>query len=232
MPKVAEKSKSDFIEGSALLEANPITDHADISTSLALALRVCARRLCRSKYTTMTTTTSDQIWDTCVMMDVARNLRSPNHITRSTLSAAVHPIARPLKQSPAIQKGSYISSFDGPISTIIEDLAPYVRSIVSYDIRLEEQRRQLNLLLSRGGRNGKRIRTTRASRAALEGGNKKHTRRERWFPANTDLTNVMESGGIGWQDVPWQDALHQADVDSGTNSSRRHSLASMTSGGS
>lgn len=232
MPKLDEKSKYNFVEGSTLLEANPIADHAAIGTSLALALRVCAWQLCRSKDIKTTITTSDQFCEPSVTTDVARKFHSPNQITRSTLSAAVYPIARPLKPSHATQKGPYISSFDGPTSTIVEDLAPYVRSIVSYDLRLEDQRRQLNLLFSQGGRNGKRIRTTRASRAALEGGNKQDTRRERWFPPNTDFTKVMETGGIGWPDVPWEGAPHQTDVDSGKSRSRRSSLASFASSGS
>lgn len=232
MPPLMEKSKLNFVEGLTLIEANPITDYAAIGTSLALALRVGARQLCNSKIAEITAAPLEAICNTCVMTDMARGTHIFTPISRATLLAAVHPIARPLKLTPALQKGPYISSFDGPTSTIVEDLAPYLRSIVGHEMRLEEHRRQLNSALSQGGRNGKRIRTTRASRAALEGGNKQHTRRERWFPPNTDFSKVMKTGGTGWLDVSWQDALHQADMDMGKDDSRRSSLASMASSGS
>ncbi|KAI9870283.1 MAG: hypothetical protein M1830_004442, partial [Pleopsidium flavum] len=84
------------------------------------------------------------------------------------------------------------------------DLAPYVRSIISYDLRLERERLRLSNLLSQGGRDGKRIRTTRASLAALEGGSKAHTRRERWLPTGTNATLVLRTGGRDWEDVAAQ----------------------------
>ena len=83
------------------------------------------------------------------------------------------------------------------------DLAPYIRSIVSYDNRLEQERARLNKLLTDGTKSGKRQRTTRASRAALEGGHKASTRRERWFECELDVPLVLETGGAGWQDIAW-----------------------------
>ena len=120
---------------------------------------------------------------------------------RLKYAAVFEPIARSNKPVLGILKGPQISAFDGSLSIITEDLAPYVRSIVSYDLRLEEQRRLLSSLLSQPGKNGKRQRTTRASRAALEGGSKARTRRERWFPNNTNFDSVLQSGGEDWQDV-------------------------------
>lgn len=126
---------------------------------------------------------------------------------RSNYAAVFEPIARSNKPALGIPKGLQLSTFDGPLSIITEDLAPYVRSIVSYDLRLEEQRRLLSSLLSQPGKNGKRQRTTRASRAALEGGSKAHTRRERWFPNNTNFDSVLQSGGKGWQDIAQKQAM-------------------------
>ena len=131
---------------------------------------------------------------------VQANLSERSNL-RSNYTAVFEPIARYNKVIPGMPKGPQISTFDGSLSTIAEDLAPYVRSIVSYDLRLEEQRRLLSSLLSQPGKSGKRQRTTRASRAALEGGNKAHTRRERWFPNNTDFGSVLQSGGNGWQNI-------------------------------
>lgn len=209
-----------------------MVDHSGISVSLGLALRLCARRILGSEGAGTRTATLNRDFGSRVIAGENQTLCSRKQNTRSTLIAAVHPIARPLKLSPAMQKGPYISSFDGPTSILVEDLVPYVRSIVSYDIRLEHQRNQLNLSLSHGGRNGKRIRTTRASRAALEGGNKQHTRRERWFPPNTDFSRILESGGVGWQDALWQSSQLQSDMDLGDESSRRSSSADLMSSGS
>lgn len=118
------------------------------------------------------------------------------------MAAAFKPLEEPARSSAfsVLQsRGAQITTFDAPLSIVAEDVAPYVRSIVSYDIRLEERRLQLSNLLSQGGRNGKRQRTTRASRAALEGGSKANTRRERWFPNSTNFSLVLQTGGKGWQ---------------------------------
>ncbi|MCJ1462579.1 hypothetical protein MMC07_001181 [Pseudocyphellaria aurata] len=232
LPPLGEKSKVNFDDGSILLEADPVVDHSGISVSLGLALRLCARRILSSEGAGMRTAALNRDFGSRVIAGENQNLCIRKQNTRCTLNAAVHPIARPLKLSPAMQKGAYISSFDGPTSILVEDLVPYVRSIVTYDVRLEDQRNQLNLSLSHGGRNGKRIRTTRASRAALEGGNKQHTRRERWFPSNTDFSRILESGGIGWQDALWQSGQLQSDMELGDDSSRRSSSADMMSIGS
>ncbi|MCJ1262526.1 hypothetical protein MMC22_002396 [Lobaria immixta] len=232
LPRLAEKSRADFDGGSILLEADPVVDHTGISVSLGLALRVCARRVLSSESAGISTAALSRDFGSRMTAGEAQRLYNCKQNTRSTLTAAVHPIARPLKLSSAMQKGPYISSFDGPTSILVEDLAPYIRSIVSYDIRLEDQRNQLDLSLSQGRRNGKRIRTTRASRAALEGGNKQHTRRERWFPLNTDFARILESGGRGWQDALWQGGLLRPEVELGDDNSRRSSSADMMSSGS
>lgn len=199
--------------------------------SLTLALRICAGRLLSIHVdTTFTPLNPYALVDlTC---RISKEYHSSKQVTRLSLSAALNPIARPSKLSFNLLKGPYISSFDGSTSIIIEDLAPYVRSIVSYDLRLEEQRLRLAMLLSQGARNGKRVRTTRASRAALEGGNKQHTRRERWFPANVDFSMILESGGKEWQDVLWQSIGQQLGVAPREGNSRSSSVGSLTSSSS
>lgn len=151
---------------------------------------------------------------------------------RSDYAAVFEPIARSNQPVLGIPKGPQISTFDGSLSIITEDLAPYVRSIVSYDLRLEEHRRLLSSVLSEPGKSGKRQRTTRASRAALEGGSKAHTRRERWFPNNTNFDSVLHSGGEHWQDVALKQAMAEPS-EGGTgldNGSRRTSIGSAVDG--
>lgn len=102
---------------------------------------------------------------------------------------------------PFTSFGRQAFSFENGVTAISEDLAPYIRAIVSFDLRLEQRRFALSGILSQDARDGKRIRTTRASRAALEGGNKESTRRERWFSARLNPSRVLATGGHGWQDI-------------------------------
>ncbi len=84
------------------------------------------------------------------------------------------------------------------MTLIVEDMAPYVRSIVAYDARLQEDRLKLSNLMSEGGRKGKRMRTTRAAMSALEGGARKTTRRDRYFPATLNQVFVLKTGMPSW----------------------------------
>lgn len=85
-------------------------------------------------------------------------------------------------------QGRLAPSLDLPRSTLAEDVAPYVRSIALFDQRLEQTREELF------SSQGKKNRTTRAARAAAEGGDKASTRRERWFPKDLDLQAVQATG--------------------------------------
>jgi sorting nexin-8 len=92
-------------------------------------------------------------------------------------------------------------SFEHGQRSIAEDLSPYIRAIVAFDLRLEQYRRELTRLFSGDERGTKRMRTTRASRAALEGGNKAETRKERWFSPAVNVHRVMATGKTEWQDL-------------------------------
>lgn len=211
-----------------MIAGEPITDHAGFSTSLGIALRYYAQKVCSATIVTSHEAayqgaTAQQGYDR------TRGAQGPQRMTRASLLMAVEPIRKPPKTPFTGQKGSYSLSFDRPTSIIVEDLAPYLRSIVFYDLKLEAQRQQLNSMFSQGGRNGKKMRTTRASHAALEGGNKANTRRERWFPAKTNFALILQTGGEGWQELSWQRALEQLGASSDQNFSRRSSTASVVS---
>ncbi len=171
----------------------------------------------------------DEEHSTQLAPDVAQRAPQQTMITRTAISTAFGPIAVPSRLPLPAHRGSHISSFDGPMSSIFEDLAPYVRSIIFYDMKLEEHRLQLNSLLAQNGRNGKRMRTTRASHAALEGGNKAHTRREKWFPVESNFTLILQSGGDGWQELAWQRTLDQSNVEAGQDLCSSHSSARSSS---
>ncbi|KAL9578928.1 MAG: hypothetical protein Q9212_005407, partial [Teloschistes hypoglaucus] len=173
-PNMSDKDRANFIEGSTVLEADAFQDHSGTSDSVAAALRVSARRCFLE-----TTTNSDQSQQPLnehylitTLPPTLQTHRRPKPVTPKTLSTAFAPLTKPTKPSALSLKIPFISALDSsPTSIITRDIAPYIRLIVSYDLRLEEQRRLLDMAGGGGGgRNGKRARTTRASRAALEGG--------------------------------------------------------------
>ncbi|KAJ6183914.1 hypothetical protein N7519_005215 [Penicillium mononematosum] len=87
----------------------------------------------------------------------------------------------------------------------IMHLAPYIRAIMVFDGRLQQYRERLFALTAQEqGRGEKRSRTTRASRAALEGGDKASTRKERWFALDTPYYKVQGTAGPEWQHVLFQ----------------------------
>lgn len=117
-------------------------------------------------------------------------------LTRYDFSQAFDPISSNEKYvwSTTLEA----STFDRTMTLIVEDLAPYVRSIVAYDARLQEDRLKLSNLMSEGGRKGKRMRTTRAAMSALEGGARKTTRRDRYFPTTLNHAFVLKTGMPSW----------------------------------
>jgi hypothetical protein len=93
-------------------------------------------------------------------------------------------------------------SFENGLAPITEDLAPYIRAIMSFDGRLHQYRYNLfALTVQDSGRGEQRSRNTRASRAALEGGDKASVRRERWFTADLPYYKVQATAGPDWQEA-------------------------------
>jgi DNA polymerase III delta prime subunit len=117
----------------------------------------------------------------------------PSLLTNDDLLSALEPLTVEKASFPPAL-GRLAPSFEGPTSIIATDIAPYVRSIVAFDQRLEQQREVMT-----GDLQGRKVRKTRAARAALEGGSKANTRRERWFPERTDFEKVMKTAGKGWR---------------------------------
>lgn len=213
-----------------MLNADSLQDPTNISTSIALALKACSRFLLLSEETGPPIVPLDEDTMNRYIIQRAQASNSQPKLTRQSITSAFISLVEPPKVLFLQSRVPQISTFDSPLSVIVQDAAPYVRSIVSYDLRLEEQRLRLSNLLSQGGRNGKRQRTTRASRAALEGGSKAHTRRERWFPADTNFALIMETGGKGWQDITLLErAADTGESDTGHDGSRRSSLATTGS---
>ena len=223
---LTERTRNSYVEGSNILQADPVVDQTGLSDMMAITIRTCARRLLNDDQTSDALPPIDQSIIS-IIAHVVQGSQDEEPFTKSSISPAFDPISRSQKAVLGIPKGPQISAFDGPLSVLAEDLTPYVRSIVSYDLRLEDQRHQLSSLLSQPGKNGKKARTTRASRAALEGGSKAYTRRERWFPNNTNFDAILETGGKEWQHVLLQRAIGETIGDcTGSVGSRRSSLGS------
>lgn len=75
--------------------------------------------------------------------------------------------------------------------------------MVAHEQVLETQRIRLGNLLSEGGR-VKRGRTTRASRTAVEGGERATKRKERWFHKDLSFELVMRTAGSSWAGMGWK----------------------------
>ena len=218
-PAILEKARSDYVEGATLLQADSRPDYTGTNTSLALAIRLLARRLVPD-YTPLTE--ASIIAQLPTLLEAAH---SPLPVTAETIRTAFAPLSVP----------NALSSLTGPGSNLAVDVAPYIRSIAAYDLRLEDHRRRLDDLLSSSqagagdARNTKRTRTTRASRAALEGGAKATTRRERWFPNGLNFSAVSRTGGKTWSEVAFG-RMQAADPRSDRqNSERRTSIGSVQS---
>ena len=125
-------------------------------------------------------------------------ISSPEFVlSRRDLSAAFDPISAP-KTYVWATGPIEASVFDGTKAIITTDLAPYIRSIVSYDAKLQEERLRMSNLLSEGGRKGKRMRTTRAAMSALEGGARSTTRKDKYFGPTLNPHFVFKTGMPSW----------------------------------
>lgn len=228
LPEVTDKMRSNYTEDAGVLLADPLVDYSGVTESLVLMLRACARRLLQQPRHCKETRPFNEQSIACMISGIMQECPTRQGTEKVNKFAGFEPIARSANAVLGAPKGPQISSFDGSTSVIAEDLAPYVRNIVSYDLRLEDQRRQLSSLHSGPGKGGKKARTTRSSRAALEGGQKALTRRERWFPDGISFDLVLQSGGAGWQEALQRVIMGTSSEPTGSGSagSRRSSLGS------
>ncbi len=148
--------------------------------------------------------------DDLIRLISAQKSKAVAPFTRKILTRAFDPLAEPEKQwvNPAAME---LCSFDRATPLITEDLAPYIRSIVAYDSRLQQERAKLSNLMSEGGQRGKRARTTRSAMSAREGGTRNTTRKDRWFTAKINPYDVMKTGMQSWSDAAAVEASKRAE---------------------
>ncbi|KAI1313736.1 hypothetical protein F5Y03DRAFT_106750 [Xylaria venustula] len=201
IPNLHTKTLDDFTIGHKILEVTPLCHYASVSQELSTSLRILAQSELLGEPPSHY---EGRFGERRITDDIERHLKmasqSQHPITRKDYSIAFDPIAA----SDKILANNYLdpSVFDREMTPLCLDVAPYVRSIVSYDQRLHNERRMRSNLLSEGGRpEKKRMRTTRAALSALEGGSRATTRGEKYFAADINPYLVMRTGGKSWEEL-------------------------------
>lgn len=173
-----ERTRGQYVDGLRLLQSDLLPDYSSIRPSLAAATALSAHRtagmFCSLDSSTYTTS------------------HARTALTRKALT-----VFDPLATNPENHHLTP-SAIDAPLSILTTDIAPYIRSIVTYDLALAAQRDLLHTS-DTNSRPGKAARKTRAARSALEGSQRGSTRRERWFDDALDYGDVLATGGNGWQ---------------------------------
>jgi DNA polymerase III delta prime subunit len=190
LPEALSKSRANYIEGMALLDSNEKIDYSDTPARIAITSAVLACTAFRSE-----ASTNDHLTPSNLLRCIQNSGKDSDYRLSRRDFACFDMISMPT--SASMSGGLELSAFDGPLSQLSTDLAPYVRSIAQYDLSLEEQRERLGEIM-KDGHKAKRARTTRAARSALEGSQRGNTRRERWFTKDLDLDAVLATGGSDW----------------------------------
>ncbi|KAI4739203.1 P-loop containing nucleoside triphosphate hydrolase protein [Aureobasidium sp. EXF-12298] len=192
-PELPPKTRASYINGMALLQTPEVVDYSTLDTQLA----VSGSRLVRSVFSNLVNQPTPSLTGRVIETHSPGNRVSP--LTRGDISTAFDTIATMMTTPTPGPPSLAYSVFDGPLKTVVADVAPYVRSIAAFDLALETRRGMLQGS-SQGSTGGsgagiKRARTTRAARSALEGGQRQLTRRERWFDPAFDLALALRTAG-------------------------------------
>jgi DNA polymerase III delta prime subunit len=217
-PEMPETAKEDFIIGRSLIEAEPLIQQFCSKKPISASIASIARNSLRTPpAATALPPKALQPVDESKMTAIlnASFKYKPQQLTRYDVAVAFDPIAA----SPKAILSSHLdpSVFDRTTNLIVLEVAPWVRGIVDFESRLMQDRQKLSNLLNEGGKR-KRMRTTRSAYSALEGGERRSTRRDRYFGDSLSTDAVMYTAGQGWRDcLPAPD--RQEDVDDGVSSS-------------
>ena len=217
-PPIPEKSRLSYNLAAPLLQVDPVADYMNLDTAFSIQTHLLIHRtypdFCTSP--SLSTPPLTEHVSAPSILRARHTQRTSIPLTRPIFSSALDCLAAPPDQLLAERTSFTLtpSSFDRTFSIVALDLAPYVRSIVAHEQMLEDQRLRLGSLLTVGG-TGKRARTTRASRVALEGGVRETKRRDRWFDAEVDFEAVMRTAG-DWAGMGWKGEGGDGDGDEET----------------
>ncbi|TVY35800.1 ATPase family AAA domain-containing protein [Lachnellula subtilissima] len=206
MPELSTKVREDYILAHEVIEASPLVDFTTTSKDISLWMKSRARKYLQidqhMQHGYEILPQLDRPGEGDVLRLIKKQAMIPDlSLSRSDFSLAFDPISEEEKYVWNTSSTLEASSFDRHLAIISVDLAPYIRSIVAYDARLQEERARMSNLLSEGGRKGKRLRTTRAAMSALEGGARSTTRRERYFGSKLNSQFVLKTGMQSWLDA-------------------------------
>ncbi|KAJ5760317.1 hypothetical protein N7520_007473 [Penicillium odoratum] len=198
-PPMLESHRSNYVDAHPLLQSDLLPEYSSLSENISMTSAALISRTFRptdddieSVYTTRISNGWGQL--------AARRQIYPS--TKPGFQKVFGPIMRARHNTST---GRLAPSFEHGLSTITEDLAPYIRGIMVFDCRLKVYRDNLHAVWAQEQGQGEvRARTTRASRAALEGSDKAFTRRERWFPEDTNYFSVQGTGKSDWQQALFQ----------------------------
>ncbi|EEU39481.1 uncharacterized protein NECHADRAFT_100906 [Fusarium vanettenii 77-13-4] len=201
LPEIPTKTRDDFIVGRRLLEADPKSTPSTPSVGLSISLKSLTRQRLFNLFPTTDVTSSTlkplaEDRAVSVLDESFENCTTP--MTRMDLALAFDPIA--VNEKAAASSHLDPSVFDRTTKLIVLDIAPWVRGIVEFDNKLMQERLKLSNLLSEGGKR-KRMRTTRSAYSALEGGERRTTRRERYFGDCLNTAFVRRTAGDTWQEA-------------------------------
>ncbi|KAF5664144.1 ELG1-like protein [Fusarium heterosporum] len=201
LPGMPVKMRDDFIVGRRLLEADPKVMPHSPSIDLSVSLKSIAKSKVLSVSCTLDTTSIslEPLTEKRVIQSLEHSFEpgTPS-LKRIDLAHAFDPIA--INEKIAVTSYLDPSVFDRTTKLIVLDVAPWVRGIVEFDSNLMQERLKLSNLLSEGGTR-KRMRTTRSAYSAMEGGERKTTRRERYFGDSLNTIFVRRTAGKGWQEA-------------------------------
>jgi hypothetical protein len=205
LPELSLKIREDYVLAHELIEATPLVEFNNLGKSVSIWMKSRSRKYLQidqhAKHNFEIPTELGRPGEKRIL-NLIREQRLPeSSINRRDFSLAFDPISEPEKASLYNTGSLEASSFDRTTTLISTDIAPYIRSIVSYDARLQQDRARLSNLLSEGGRRGKRMRTTRAAMSALEGGARSTTRKDRYFGPGLNPHFVLKTGLQSWLDA-------------------------------
>ncbi|KPI39125.1 Telomere length regulation protein elg1 [Cyphellophora attinorum] len=123
---------------------------------------------------------------------ILNNADPSNMLRQDAFFAALEPLHDDMRTFPPPQ-GRTAASLDSNATSVVTEVAPFVRQIARQDQQIARQREEIDA--GSQGSSGGPKRKTRAARAALEGGSVAGTRVERYLPKELELEDVVATGG-------------------------------------
>jgi DNA polymerase III delta prime subunit len=201
LPPISTKLKQSFTLSPALIEADPVTDFTGFESRLSVETSAIASSALLKM---------DSLNEQLSEGELIKRIQSQaNAVSPQLRLKDFYYTFEPVMEAPSTSSASTnswsFSSFDRPLRIITTDLAPYVRGIVAHELSLDDVRIKVSGLLSQGG-SSKRLRTTKASRVASEGGERSTKRPDHWFTRDLNRRAVMKTagewGGLGLTNSP------------------------------